>query len=120
MPHGQDAGFLGKAHDPFVLMADPSKPNFKVPRPVASRFDRRSAIATPKEVAVDRRRDTVQSFEKSEDARLLDASFRIGVPNHLEQRTHARRLTFPKSPQKVRERYGMTRFGQCCLVWRAG
>ena len=31
MPHGQDAGFLGKAYDPFVLNADPSKPNFKVP-----------------------------------------------------------------------------------------
>ena len=31
MPHGQDAGYLGKAHDPFVLNADPSEPNFKVP-----------------------------------------------------------------------------------------
>src|SRR5688572_26267278 len=31
LPHGQDAGFLGKAYDPFVLMADPSQANFKVP-----------------------------------------------------------------------------------------
>src|SRR5262249_15678602 len=31
LPHGQDAGFLGKAYDPFVLNADPSKPDFKVP-----------------------------------------------------------------------------------------
>jgi hypothetical protein len=31
MPHGQSAGFLGKAYDPFVLGADPSDPNFKVP-----------------------------------------------------------------------------------------
>ncbi len=31
LPHGQDAGFLGKAYDPFALIADPSKPNFKVP-----------------------------------------------------------------------------------------
>src|SRR5437660_730751 len=31
MPHGQDAGFLGKAYDPFVLGADPSKKDFKVP-----------------------------------------------------------------------------------------
>src|SRR5438270_6618724 len=30
MPHGQDAGFLGKAYDPFVLSADPSKKDFKV------------------------------------------------------------------------------------------
>ena len=31
LPHGQDAGFLGKAFDPFVLNADPSKKDFKVP-----------------------------------------------------------------------------------------
>src|SRR5437016_1216553 len=31
LPHGQDAGFLGKAYDPFVLNADPSKKDFKVP-----------------------------------------------------------------------------------------
>src|SRR3954449_12312190 len=31
LPHGQDAGFLGKAYDPFVLNTDPSTPDFKVP-----------------------------------------------------------------------------------------
>ena len=31
MPHGQNAGFLGRTFDPFVLNADPSDPNFKVP-----------------------------------------------------------------------------------------
>src|SRR5437764_2994211 len=31
MPHGQSAGYLGKAYDPLVLDADPSKPDFKVP-----------------------------------------------------------------------------------------
>src|SRR5881628_2182849 len=31
MPHGQSAGFLGKTFDPFVLNADPSDPNFRVP-----------------------------------------------------------------------------------------
>src|SRR6186997_3154754 len=31
MPHGQDAGFLGKAYDPFVLNADPSAKDFRVP-----------------------------------------------------------------------------------------
>src|SRR3954464_3879831 len=31
MPHGQDGGFLGKTFDPFVLGADPSKKDFKVP-----------------------------------------------------------------------------------------
>src|SRR5205085_2333179 len=31
LPHGQDAGFLGKTYDPFVLNADPSAKDFKVP-----------------------------------------------------------------------------------------
>ncbi|MFT7638530.1 MAG: hypothetical protein ACI9G1_000254, partial [Pirellulaceae bacterium] len=31
MPNGQAGGFLGKANDPFALMADPAKANFEVP-----------------------------------------------------------------------------------------
>src|SRR3982074_1896675 len=31
MPHGQNAGYLGKTFDPFVLNADPSDPDFSVP-----------------------------------------------------------------------------------------
>ncbi len=31
MPHGQSAGYLGKQYDPFVLNADPSAKDFKVP-----------------------------------------------------------------------------------------
>src|SRR5216110_2406808 len=31
LPHGQDAGFLGKTYDPFALNAEPSKKDFKVP-----------------------------------------------------------------------------------------
>src|SRR5438046_519669 len=30
LPHGQDAGFLGKGFDPFVLNADPSRKDFQV------------------------------------------------------------------------------------------
>ena len=74
MPHGQTAGFLGKTFDPFVLNADPSDPNFKVPDLLPP--DYLSALR------VDRRRNwremidrTVSKFETSQDARLLDATF---------------------------------------------
>ncbi len=36
LPNGQAGGFLGKAYDPFALMADPSQENFQSSRPVAS------------------------------------------------------------------------------------
>src|SRR5688572_16314808 len=62
LPHGQDAGFLGKAHDPFALMADPSKADFKVPDLLppqqigSARLDRRRKLRT----IVD---ETLDSFE---------------------------------------------------------
>ena len=72
-PHGQSAGYLGKTFDPFVLNADPSDPNFKVPDLLPP--DYLSALR------VDRRRNwremidqTVSKFETSQDARLLDAT----------------------------------------------
>src|SRR5256714_7736318 len=74
LPHGQDAGFLGKALDPFVLNADPSKKDFKVPDLLPP-----SEIG---EVRLQRRRElrdvvegTVKNFEASPNAQLMDASF---------------------------------------------
>src|SRR5689334_25145880 len=74
MPHGQNAGYLGKTFDPFVLNADPSDPNFKVPDMLPPdylaplRVDRRKNWRE----LVDR---TVSKFETSQDARLLDSTF---------------------------------------------
>ncbi len=53
MPHGQNAGFLGKMYDPFVLNADPSDPNFKVPDHAAARLPHRAAGRPPAELAGD-------------------------------------------------------------------
>src|SRR5712671_3737485 len=74
LPHGQDAGFLGKAYDPFVLNADPSKPDFKVPdlRPPQeigeARLQRRQQLREIVE-------GTLRKFESSESAKLMDANF---------------------------------------------
>jgi hypothetical protein len=116
MPHGQDAGFLGKAYDPFVLNADPSQKDFKVPD-----------LLPPKEIGearLERRRelrqivdDTVKSFEASQTAQLMDSSFSSAY--RLMTSTKAREaFDLTKEPEKVRERYGLTRFGQCCLLAR--
>src|SRR5262245_46124115 len=71
LPHGQDAGFLGKGYDPFALMADPSKPNFKVPDLLPppeigeARLERRRKMRS----IVD---ETLNNFEASDNAKLLD------------------------------------------------
>src|SRR5580692_10063069 len=74
LPHGQDAGFLGKTYDPFVLNADPSAKDFKVPD-----------LLPPQEISevrLQRRRElralvdeAVKDFEASESAKLMDTNF---------------------------------------------
>ncbi len=116
LPHGQDAGFLGKAHDPFVLMADPSQPKFQVPDMLPP-----SQIGS---VRLDRRRklrgivdETVKKFEASDSAQLLDSNFHAAF--RLMTSTQAREaFDLSQEPEKLRERYGMNKFGQCCLLAR--
>jgi len=116
LPNGQAGGFLGKALDPFALMADPSKPDFRVPDLLPpdqislARLDRRRSMRQIVEQAAD-------EFEASEDARLLDENFQTAY--RLMTSTQAREaFDLTKEPKQVRERYGMNRFGQCCLLAR--
>ena len=116
MPHGQDAGFLGKAYDPFVLGADPSKKDFKVPDLLPPGY-----IGQAREERRRKLRDvvdgTVKNFEASESASLMDADFQNAFK--LMTSTKARdAFDLAKEPQNVRERYGMTRFGHSCLLAR--
>ncbi len=116
LPNGQAGGFLGKAMDPFSLMADPSVPNFKVPDllPPADigtvRLNRRRTMRD----IVDAR---VSEFEASESAALLDGNFQAAF--RLMTSDQARgAFDLAKEKPEVRERYGMNRFGQCCLLAR--
>jgi hypothetical protein len=116
LPHGQDAGFLGKAYDPFALMADPSQANFKVPD-----------LLPPQElgqVRMDRRRrlrqiveSQVAEFEASPSAKLMDANFEAAWRMMTSPQARAA-FDLSQEPQEVREKYGLNRFGQCCLLSR--
>ena len=117
LPHGDTAGFLGKAYDPFVLNADPSDPNFKVPDLLPP--DYISAVR------VDRRRSwrqvidqSVAYFEESnQDAKLMDATFNQAYT--LMTSAKAREaFDLTQETDDVRKRYGMKRFGQGCLLAR--
>jgi hypothetical protein len=116
MPHGQDAGFLGKAYDPFILNSDPSKPDFKVPdllppREIGeARLERRKKLRD----VVD---GTVKNFEASESAALMDSNFASAF-KLMTSKAARDAFDLTKEPQAVRDRYGMTRFGQSCLLAR--
>ena len=116
LPNGQAGGFLGKTHDPFALMADPSKPNFQVPDLLPpesigeARLNRRQKLRD----LVD---DTVKDFEATENAALLDENFQAAY--RLMTSTEARdAFDLSKESEDTRNRYGMNRFGQCCLLAR--
>jgi hypothetical protein len=116
LPHGHTAGYLGKPYDPFILNADPSDKNFKVPDLLppdyisAVRADRRQ-----------RMRDAVEgelaAFEKSAQARQLDDNFHLAY--RLMSSPKAREaFALDREPASTRDRYGRTRFGQSCLLAR--
>ena len=116
MPHGQDAGFLGKAHDPFVLNADPSEPNFEVPDMLppdyisSMRVDRRLKWR-------DMIDEAVKHFEEVPDAKLLDTTFHQAYTLMSSEKARAA-FDLTQESDDTRKRYGQNRFGQSCLMAR--
>ncbi len=116
LPHGQNAGYLGKQHDPFVLNADPSTPNFKVPDLLPPdyisdvRAERRNKLRDVIDGEIDK-------FENNAAAKQLDDSFHLAY--RLMSSPKAREaFALEKEPAAIRDRYGRTRFGQCCVMAR--
>ena len=113
---GQSAGYLGKRFDPFVLNADPSAPDFKVPDMLppdyisALRVDRRRNLRA----RVDK---LVRKFEISQDARLLDSTFHQAYTLMTSQKARDA-FELHREPEEVRRNYGLNRFGQGCLLAR--
>jgi hypothetical protein len=116
LPHGQTAGFLGKSFDPFVLNADPSAQDFRVPDLLppdyisAMRTDRRKRMREMIDASV-------KYFDASADARLLDDNFHQAytLMSSVKMREA---FDLSKEADKDRERYGRNRFGQSCLLAR--
>ncbi len=116
MPHGQDAGYLGRAYDPFVLNADPNDPNYRVrdllpPEYVSAvRVRRRRRLRELVE-------QSLRGFEASPQAKQYDDAFRQAY-TLMTSREAREAFDIHKEPDSVRDRYGRTRFGQCCLLAR--
>jgi hypothetical protein len=116
MPHGQNAGYLGRSHDPFVLNADPGDPKFQVPDLLppdyigAVRADRRQRLRA----AVD---GAVAAFEASPAAKQADDSF-ASAYRLMSSPVAREAFDLAKEPDALRDAYGRTRFGQGCLLAR--
>jgi hypothetical protein len=113
---GQHASFLGKSHDPLLITEDPNSPDFRLPQ-----------LSLPENLSVARleNRLGLQSLIDRQ-SRLLDYSATAqGIDSYYEKALSM--LQSPKvrqafdlsqEPEKVREAYGRTTYGQSCLLAR--
>ncbi len=113
---GQHASFLGKQYDPLLIKEDPADPNFKLPE-----------LSLPANLSAERLQ-TRREIQKlvNRQTRLLDSSSKVqGLDAYYE--TALAMLNSPKvreafdlttEPESVRRQYGMTTYGQSCLLAR--
>jgi len=114
-PHGQQAAYLGSAHEPFFLGGDPASSDFKVAN--------LSPPAGQTELRVDARRnllkqiDEIQRRSETKATRDLDTAYSRAF-NLLTSPDTKKSFELSEEPDKVRDRYGRNTFGQSCLMAR--
>ncbi len=114
--HGQAPGFLGSKHSPLVIDQD------LIPNDI--RID---AVTPDLELSLDRlsgRRDLLQQVDKQR-GQLEQTAQTLNLDTHQQRALNL--LTSPAvgkafqlaaEPAAVRDQYGRTQFGQCCLLAR--
>lgn len=110
---GQDAGFLGRAHDPWLFRCDPASPKFEIPE-----------FTLPADLPFDRmadRRGLLARMERAADRGSFAGHYDAAARQAFELLTSARsRAAFrlDEEASAVRDRYGRTEFGQSVLLAR--
>jgi uncharacterized protein (DUF1501 family) len=113
---GQDAGWLGRAADPWLLHCDPTRADFQVP-----------ALALPTEVPplrFDHRRSLLEQVNRhfaATEAPVAGMRYQGDFQQacDLLRSTRARRaFDIGQEPAALRDRYGRHRFGQSVLLAR--
>lgn len=113
---GQNAGFLGRRYDPFVLNRHPDEPNFKVPNisPVEgldrARIRKRVKLT---EQFDDFRRDLISTLDVSDLNAVNQVAYDL-----LTSPKVADAFNIADEGATERERYGMQTFGQSVLLAR--
>lgn len=113
--HGQTAGYLGSAHEPFFLNSDPAAANFKVgdlevpAGESASRLDNRKRLL---EQVDDLQRRSESRTTTTHDA-AYERAFRLLTSSEAK-----RAFNLGDEKDTIRDRYGRNTFGQSCLMAR--
>ncbi len=109
--------FLGATYSPFVIEADPASPDFSVrdivlPEGVSANRSARRQEALHEINRFERRVDEV-----SKDVRSLDTFYEKAY-NLMTSQQAKEAFDMRREPDALREEYGATSLGQCCLLAR--
>jgi hypothetical protein len=113
--HGQTAGYLGSAHEPFFLNADPAAPTFRVADlevptgQSAYRLDARRQLLS--------QLDDLQRRTETRSTQMHDASYDRAFTLLTSQRAKEA-FDLAREPERLRDRYGRNTFGQSLLMAR--
>ncbi len=116
-PSGGPA-YLGAAHAPFVIEADPSAPNFTVPDLVPPLSIAASRLADRKKLL-----ETVDRFHRVAEARANPAAgamntFRDKAFDLMTSQAAKQAFDIHAESAKLRDEYGRNTLGQSCLMAR--
>ena len=113
---GQHASFLGKAHDPLLILRDPNDADFKLPE-----------LHLPSSLSAKRlgnRREMMKLIDKQTEllefsprARGIDQNYERAM-TMLTSRGSKNAFDLSAEPDRVRDAYGRTTYGQGCLLAR--
>lgn len=113
---GQDAGFLGRANDPWLLNAKLTPEGYRI-QEIDLPADLESGRLGRRRGLLDRLRLGLDSLDQDTTARIFDAHSRKAF-DLLASPQSRRAFRLEEEPRSNRERYGNTPFGQGTLLAR--
>ncbi len=109
--------FLGASYGPFVIEADPAAPDFAV-RDITLPLDVSDARSRLRQAALRKiNRLEAQAERVAPQVRSLDAFYEKAY-NLMTSPQAKQAFDIAREPEPLRDRYGMTSIGQCCLLAR--
>lgn len=110
---GQDAGFLGRANDPWLFRCEPASPTFEIPE-----FSLHDEIPAAR---IQGRQGLLERIEALADDAYLGGSYDAATRQAFDLLTSQRAraaLRLDEEHPAVRDRYGRSQFGQSVLLAR--
>jgi Protein of unknown function (DUF1501) len=113
---GQDAGFLGRSTDPWLLNCKPADPDFRV-NEFSLGVDVSAARLLDRQALLGKVNEKLDQVERSGRpgyyAKLTDQAFHL-----LSSAKSRQAFRLDQEPDSVRDRYGRSQFGQSVLLAR--